>query len=661
MSDRASSDVATPWRVKRWPSLVAAAAIALAGLAAAWWLWWREKVSHSDPEPDTVAAADPRLTFPTPYRNVHPDVRYVGDRACTDCHRTQADSYRHHPMGLALAPTRDATPIEKYEPDAKNPFTLSGFQYAVVRKKDGHVAHWESRSGTDGQPLAELEADATFAMGSGARVRSYVISRDGYLFQSPITWFPHAGRWDLSPGYEFRNHHFARPITPGCLFCHSNYADHVPGTVNQYREPIFHGLVIGCERCHGPGELHVAKRSAGAVFEGPDDTIVNPARLEHSLREAVCQQCHVQGEQRVVGRGRGEFDYRPGLPLYPFLMDFVDRRQGNSDAKFVNSVEQMMDSRCYRESKEPKKLGCISCHDPHSVPGPHEKIAHYRGRCLQCHTDRSCSVPEAVRRQTSKEDSCIHCHMPRGATEVNHTSLTDHRIPRRPERATTDNPRRPTARPDDLVAFHRHLVPAGDEEESRNRGLAIMAMLDRNPPADAAREYATAALPLLERAVRRDRHDWPAVEGRANALWILGRREEAMSIYEAALAARPDSEVTLAAAGNLALELNRVDAARSYFERAVRRNPWRSNYYHGLAVAAFRNGQWEQAVRQCQQALRVEPTADGTRSLLIQAYLWDGRKRQAETEYEILRQLTPETRRKDLARWFQEEQQRAAR
>ena len=188
-----------------------------------------------------------------------------------------------------------------------------------------------------------------------------------------------------------------------------------------------------------------------------------------------------------------------------------------------------------------------------------------------------------------------------------------------------------------------------------------MAMFDRNLPAEAGRAYATAALPLLEQAVRRDQYDWPAVEGRASALWILGRREEAMTAFEASLAARPDFEVTLHAAGTMALELNRTDQARSYFERAIRRNPWRSLYYHGLAVTSFRGGKWEQAAGECQQALRLEPTADGTRSLLVQCYLWDGRKRQAQVEYEILRQLTPEGRRKDLARWFEEEQQRAAR
>jgi predicted CXXCH cytochrome family protein len=341
-------------------------------------------------------------------------------------------------------------------------------------------------------------------------------------------------------------------------------------------------------------------------------------------------------------------------------MDYVDRRAGHADIKFVNSFEQLVHSRCYLESQEPKKLGCTSCHDAHKAPAPAEKVAHYRGRCLQCHTPQSCSVPEPARREQNKNDSCVACHMPRGGSEVSHTSITDHRIHRRAAVMPAAE-RQPTPGPDDLVPFHRQLIPGDDEEELRNRGLAVMAMLRRGPPKEAARQYAAAALPLLDRAVRRDGRDWPAVEERANALWLLGRPEEAMAAFEASLSARPESEATLSLAGSLALELNRAEAARAYFERAVRVNPWQWSYHHGLAVASFRRGDWDRSADECRTALRLEPTAVGTRSLLIQSYLWDGRKPQAREEYDRLRQLTPEVRRPDLARWFEEEQLRAAR
>ena len=643
----------------RWPRLAAAAVAGLLAVGAAWWLWSGGEPPPSSPEPAPAQADDPRLTFATPFLNVRPDVKYVGDAACAGCHQEHADTYRHHPMGQALAPVADATPIERYDGAALNPFSVGPLEYRILRRNDA-VVHAERALGPDGKVLTEAQAEVQFAIGSGARARSYALNKDGYLFQSPVTWFPHAGRWDLSPGYEHVNRHFGRLITPGCLFCHANYADHVPGTINRYRPPIFHGLVIGCERCHGPGELHVKRRTAGEVFERPDHTIVNPARLEHSLREAVCQQCHVQGEQRVVCRGRTDFDYRPGLPLHLFLVDYVDRRAGHADVKFVNSVEQMMDSRCYRESREPKKLGCTSCHDPHKFPAPAEKAAHYRSRCLQCHTAQSCAIPEPTRREQVRDDSCVPCHMPQGESEVNHTSITDHRIPRRPPQAAPAG-RRSTPGPADLVPFHRHLIGPDDPEQPRNLGLALIGMLDRGLPDDVARGFGAAALPLLDRAVARDRHDWPAVEARADALWLLGRKDEAMPAYEAAVAARPESEATLLGAGNLALELNQREAARGYFERAVLVNPHRALYYHRLAVTSYRLGEWERAVAECRQALRLEPTADDTRRLLILSYLMDGRRPQALAEYDTVRHLTPEARRAELAKWFDEEQRRARR
>ena len=65
------------------------------------------------------------------------------------------------------------------------------------------------------------------------RGRAYLIDHDGYLFASPLTWYPTKNSWDLSPGYEKRNARFTRPITPDCLFCHCNQADHVAGDVKR--------------------------------------------------------------------------------------------------------------------------------------------------------------------------------------------------------------------------------------------------------------------------------------------------------------------------------------------------------------------------------------------------------------------------------------------
>ena len=619
-------------------------------LACAWgWRRW--------PKASGVAENDARLSQATAYRNVDPDVKYVGDAVCARCHKKLAHTFQQHSMGRSLLPTASASAIERYEPSALNPFVADNLHYRVERRQAG-VWHHEWSADPQGRVLVDMAAEVHYALGSGKRGRAYLVNRLGYLFQSPITWYPEHGRWDLAPSYDVQNQHFGRPITPGCLFCHANHAEHIAGTLNRYREPIFQGHAIGCERCHGPGELHVQRRTHEAVADGIDNTIVNPARLEHALREAVCQQCHLQGGQQVLARGRSDFDFRPGLPLHWFRMDFVRNRP--DDAKFVGTVEQMYASRCYRASEGRNKLGCISCHDPHQLPAANQKVDFYRRRCLQCHSEASCGLALDVRRKNSKDDSCMACHMPRSGSDVSHASITDHRVPRRPEAAKptaargriANPPYVPFSDPAELVPFQHDLLDGNDEEASRNLGVALLGLLQQNPPAAVAHKLVDRGLPLLERALERDRGDWPAWHAKADGLWILGRREEALAAYETVLAGQPEREASLYAAASSALAMRRLDAARSYAKRAIQVNPWNWQYYHLLAAADFQQQEWNRAERACLQSLRLEVNNPASRQLLVACYLRLGHKDRAQAQFQILLQSTPEKRRLELRRWY---------
>ncbi len=481
------------------------------------------------PRKAEVRPEDPRLSFATPYRNVRPDVKYVGDAACAACHGRQAKKYREHPMGRSLAPLADAGPVERYTEAAGNPFSTPGFRYQIERQSE---RSWHKETViAQGRAIAATTAKVRFAVGSGHSGRAYLIDHEGWLFSSPITWYSAKGTWDLSPGYEKINPHFDRPITPDCLFCHANHANHVPHTVNRYRRPIFQGHAIGCERCHGPGELHVERHAQGGAAPADfDDTIVNPARLEHSLRESVCQQCHLQGQQRVWRRGRDTFDYRPGLPFHLFMSEFVKPLEQGGAVKFVGTVEQMYASQCFQKSAGKNKMGCISCHDPHAVPVAEKKVAFYRSRCQSCHHDRGCSLPESARRD--KQDSCFACHMTKRESNINHTAISDHRILRQPDhsRPAGDWPR-PGQMP--LVHFHRHLLAGKDVEVERDRAIALVGVANSHPKREVSRALTALALPALESALSRDDSDLPAWEAKGNALWEQGRLDEARAAFRA--------------------------------------------------------------------------------------------------------------------------------
>jgi hypothetical protein len=608
--------------------------VLVGGAAAAWWLLQ----TFSGPrDPDLPSYPDPRLTFPTRYRNVRPEVAYVGDKRCAGCHRRIWQAYRRHSMGQSAGLTEEVATLERFDEAAGNPFEAGGFLYQIERRGK-RMIHKESKRDAQGKVLYTLEAEVPFTIGSGVRGRSYLLSREGRLYQSPISWYAQQQRWDLSPGFHKTNHHFERPIPSDCLFCHANQVAPVPDTLNYYQAPLFRGHRIGCERCHGPGELHVRRQEAGEEGPDPDDTIVHPGRLAPALRDAVCEQCHLQGERRVLRAGRQAFDYRPGLPLHLFLAVYVRAPQLTDNHRAVSHAEQMVVSRCYQESAG--KMGCIACHDPHVLPAPETKVSYYRQRCLACHGQESkgCALPPARRLQASREDNCVACHMQRfDSSDIIHTAFTDHRILRRPE--GKDRKRHVPLRPDEIpiVHFHRHLLDAAEKRDERDLGVALA----RLGFGHGAVPLGALALPRLNASLHERPDDTAAYHAKALALGLLGRHELALAADQAALAHAPRDEEALTGAANEAQAQGRQEDALAYWERVLAVNPHASLYHYELAQLRAGRQEWPQAIAEAQATLRLNPAHLSARKLLIRGLLGRGERAQARTEYEIFRGFQP--------------------
>jgi Flp pilus assembly protein TadD len=610
--------------------------------------------SKARTRPQTIVADDdPRLAFPTPYRNVRPEVKYVGDQACADCHPTQFESFSKTPMGRSLVPISRITPLERYDSKTNNPFQKLDFSFEVVERA-GRVYHRQSRKDAKGHVVTEHEDEVQYAIGSGTRGRSYLINRNGFLFQSPISWFSQERTWDLSPGFG-KNDISGRPIRVACLVCHCNQVHEVKNTENRYQTPIFEGFAIGCERCHGPGELHVQAQQSGDVEDDFDHTIVNPSRLNPALREAVCQQCHLLGASRILRRGRQTFDFRPGLPLYLFFSAFVPGPAVTDAEVDIGHVEQMYRSQCFHGSNG--KLGCISCHDPHSVPDKDKKAAYFRGRCLQCHQETDCHAPLAARKE--KSDSCTQCHMPRSPVPgIAHTANTDHRILAKPHIVPGETPRanawpgplRLAASPDTLLLnFHQNLLEPPDAGAERDLGLALVVFGSSHP--SHLRTALPQAVPRLQKAVQDHPNDVSALEELARALWQRGPKLEARAIIEKALDLAPDRESALYQAALYAESWGRKENAIDYCRRLVKINPWDPKYRIQLADLLTDEGQWSAAIPECQAVLQLEPSNAEIRLLLMQCYLHTRKQEQAREELEILAKLKPESE-TSLRGWF---------
>ena len=633
----------------KWAGIGLIAAILVFG---GFWVFFRQPSDSSR----SHSTDDPRLTFDTIYRNVRPEVHYVGDETCNRCHQDMADAYHKHPMARSLAPLGDpmaqAGSVEHFNAQAHNPFDAMGFRYEVERSEQKMI-HSEKRVDCKGRVIAEIKAEVPYALGSGTRGRSYLVNHDGFLFQSPISWYAGSQVWDLAPNYRIQNQHFNRPVPDECIYCHANRAEPIEGSLNHFRTPVFQGYAIGCERCHGPGELHVRRRESPDPVVGVDDTIVNPERLDPKLRESVCQQCHLQAVVRTVKRNRLREDYRPALPLDEFVAFFVLPPNKADKKRAVGHVEQMYASRCFQESgKKGGQLGCLTCHDPHDYPAPEKKLEFYRSQCLTCHTEKSCGVEEADRRKRSPNDNCVKCHMPNVASSnIAHTAITDHRIVRIPGVEGRDAGSKKTESQEyPIVLFDQSSDDVSSLEKQRDLGVALIEFASKQP----SQEWGRLALPLLDRGLSRWPDDIPALEAKGYALMLLGRDQETLDAFEGVLGRAPEREKSLFGAALLAARIGRNDLAVKYWTKAIDLNSWNWEYHEELAKVYGDLREWKSAAEQCQDALKLNLAAWETRKLLVRALLRQGEKDEAKKELSIMLGFEPPDP-EALRLWFEEE------
>ncbi len=589
------------------------------------WVWNTTQPAPAPPHAD----AESEIAAPPPvprsrFLNTARDAEFVGRQACAGCHAEQDLRYQETAHSLALAAVDPDN-----EPKDCEFHASSAHRWYSVFRKERQLWHRESLRSADGEELILAEYPQRWVIGSGRFSKSYLAESDGFLVQSPITWYEARPGWNLSPGYEQSNSSFERTTEVRCILCHVGRAEPLDGSFHRVQ---IHTQAIDCERCHGPGSLHATTHGTGAKLDGPDMTIVHPGRLDREHSEAICAQCHLHGAAMIDIRGRSLTDFRPGLRLSDFSVPYGLETPGK-EMQVVGHMEQMRLSRCYQETET---MTCTTCHDPHRQIEPADQLTFYRNTCLKCHDEQSCGVPEDERRQKHTDDSCIACHMPESPTEIPHFAFTHHRIGI--HTASTEDAN--TSAPQKLVPMTdiSHLSAL---DQDRGLGLAYVQVADLPEHFQHGQAYQNEARRILTDVRRRGLRD-PAVDAALSRLYwqIDGRRttEFAESVLATNSASPDDRATALFTLATTYFQQGDVAKATPLLEELVQKRRYADAWY-ALSLCRYELGDLPGSIAASHQASKISPSRPDFQDRLADLYLEDSRPEPAAKHRERARRL----------------------
>ncbi len=526
------------------------------------------------------------------------------DRTCAQCHAAIVTSYQKTSMarGSGLATHALDTGSFTHRP--------SGVTYKI-NQRDG-IAHLRSIRDSAAAPLDDAE-QLTYFIGSGLHGRTYLFSRtngDAKLwYEAPVNWYTRRAGYGMAPAYDnATTAPLALPTDANCLHCHAGAVQQpLSSAPNAFRDQPFAQAGIGCSSCHGDSAEHVHTQGNAPM---PKLATLTPGK-----QDSICLQCHLEGDAMVQRAGHTLSTFVPGQELSDTAVYFVNAASQKSATRAGSQYEALLRSACRRAVGD--RLTCTTCHDPHSTPPPEERVAFYRAKCIQCHTDSPAFHPA---QHHPEQQDCASCHMPSRATsDISHEQNVDHDIEavHLPHGTTPAKPAlslRSLDEPATVTRFTKtvDLVPVGNAQPSeRETGLAYAQFAVRGD-----RDSYRQAVQLLQAAEQNGHADSVVHEQLGYLAQIAGNIAGARQHYQAALALNPQSDTVLA---NLAvLEAQTGDAAGAirHLSTVSANDPGKTAALLNLALLQCRSGAGGAAKATLRRALTYNPDSSEARRFL---------------------------------------------
>ena len=334
---------------------------------------------------------------------------YVGDQSCAKCHQEMVESY-HKTAHFLTSQTSNAKSVAgTFDSGANTMITMNPNLWFRMDAKGTdffQTAVYGPKPGDDNLPPSVRTRTEKFdlVIGSGGKGQTYLFWKENELYQLPIGYSTVLRKWINGPGYTDGTANFERGIIPRCLECHATYFEsEIPGPeFNLYKKNNF-TLGISCERCHGPGRMHVQSESAKVPGQTATE-IVNPTKLTPARKEEVCAQCHGgQGVRELLPA----FSFIPGQPLEKYID--LGKTESAADVDVHGKQGKLlMKSKCFQAAGD---MTCSTCHNVHK---PEPDLAAMSQHCLTCHKLESVATqfPTHVKTGEGIAKDCVSCHMP---------------------------------------------------------------------------------------------------------------------------------------------------------------------------------------------------------------------------------------------------------
>jgi hypothetical protein len=294
-------------------------------------------------------------------------------------------------MGRAIE-LPGANPTLKAHP--KMTFRKGAYSYTVETVGDKSTYAVTDGTNTISVPLR---------WGFGTGGQTWVLERNGKLYDSLVSFYPSINGLDITMGEERITPHtveeamgreLSRQEAKACFGCHATNA-------LRDRRLTLASMEAGvtCEHCHVGTNAHLLDAVQGQFDSAPPKL----GKMSSEDISNFCGKCHRTWEAVMRGHFEGEINVR----FQPY---------------------RLADSRCF-DGADPR-ISCLACHDPHQDVVRQDSS--YDPKCLACHSTSGHGSPATTSAGAHScpvaKSNCVSCHMPKVNLPGGHMAFTDHQI-----------------------------------------------------------------------------------------------------------------------------------------------------------------------------------------------------------------------------------------